>query len=280
LDNTVFTHIEFLRRKTFTMEAVLVPNHNHYFYEMSYILKGCLQTEMDGKHYESEKNSIILIPPNAMHSHDSQDEYEVIYIGFYYNGLYGPLNQRTFDDSDGAILKILEKMLTEFEKEESYSESISQELQKIFIFNLLRLQDKSGFSSNNDDVLKYAVSYLQDHYYEDIDMQELAQSLGYSYHHFRHMFKQNFDMPPKQFLLNQRIQYAMKLLRNTDQSIASIAKNCGFASTNRFISAFKSIFNFSPMQYRNSDTVNLDICVFWDKDEYKFKRNDEIMPIK
>lgn len=279
MDNTVFTHIEFLQNKKFSGDNTAVSAHNHFFYEMTYVLEGTLCTYMNDVCYECKPGTIILVPPNTLHSHASDDDYEVIYMGFYYNGLYGPLNQRIFDKDNSIILELLKKLLNEFDSTETYYESVCQELQKILIFNMLRLQD-SNRSSSSDAALKYAVAYFQNHYYDDIDMQELAKSLGYSYHHFRHIFKQNFNMPPKQFLLNQRIQYAMRLLRTTKQSISDIARNCGFSSTTRFISAFKSIFKISPMQYRNSDTVNLDISVFFEENEFKLYINDKIMPLK
>ncbi len=264
MDDAVFTHIEFLKHRSYDNEKVVVPPHNHYFYEMTYVLDGCLYTDMNNKHYECEPNSIILVPPNVAHAHNSNDRYEVIYMGFYYNGLFGPLNQRVFkDDDEKTILRLLRQMLEEYDNTEKYYENICGELQKIFILNMLRLQDNNR-PSNNDAVLKYAVSYMQDHYYDDIDMQELAKSLGYSYHHFRHIFKENFNMPPKQFLLNQRMQYAMRLLRTTNKNISEISRNCGFSSATRFISSFKALFNISPTQYRNSDTINLDICIFSD----------------
>jgi len=279
MDNTVYTHIEFLRNKKFENLTTTVPPHSHFFYEITYVLKGTLSTEMNDEHFECGPNDILLVPPNTIHSHSSENDYEVIYMGFYYNGLYGALNQKIFNKDNTFIFELLKKMLEEYNNTESYYENVCQELQKILIFNILRLQD-TGRSSNNDDVLKYAVAYLQDHYYDNIDMQELAKSLGYSYHHFRHIFKESFDMPPQQFLLNQRLQYAIGLLRSTNQSISDIAKNCGFSSTTRFISAFKSIFKISPTQYRNSDTVNLDISVYFEDNEFKYRFNDKVMPLK
>ncbi len=279
MENTVFTHIEFIKKKDFKNKETTVVAHNHYFYEMTYVLQGKLCTDMNGKHYECEPNTIIIVPPTNLHSHSSENDYKVIYMGFYYNGLYGPLTQRIFKDENGIILKLLNNMLNEYNNTDYHYESICSELQKLFIFNILRQQDSNRLS-NNDAILKHAIAYMQNHYYEDIDMRELAESLGYSYHHFRHIFKENFDVPPKQFLLNQRIQYALRLLRNTDQSISEIAKSCGFASTVRFISAFKSIFKISPMQYRNSDTVNLDVSVFFKENKFVYSINDKILPLK
>ena len=264
MENSIFTHIEYIKHRRFDIDKVNVPAHNHHFFEISYVLDGCFHADIDSMHYELGPNTMFLAPPKAIHSHDSNDVYEVIYMGFYYNGAYGMLNQHVFKDKDNTVLNLLNMIIDEYKNADENYENVCLELQKILIFTLLRLQGNSS-SSDNETILKYAVSYLQDHYYDDIDMQELAKSLGYSYDHFRHIFKEAFGVPPKQFLLNQRMQYALRLLRDTSESISNIAKSCGFTSTTRFISAFKSLFHTSPMQYRNSDSINLEIVNFEDK---------------
>jgi len=264
MGNSVFTHIEFIKHRRYKNDEVVVPAHSHYFFEITYVIDGRFYADIDSKHYEFGPDTMFLAPPNAMHSHDGDDSYEVIYMGFYYNGLHGLLNQHVFKDENKTMYNLLKMMLDEYKNTDTNYENICLELQKIFVFNLLRMQNNSN-TSDNEAILKYAVSYMQDHYYDDIDMQELAKSLGYSYDHFRHIFKENLGVPPKQFLLNQRMQYAIRLLRATNESISNISDSCGFTSTARFISAFKSLFAISPMQYRNSGTVNIDIVNFEDK---------------
>ena len=264
MKNSVFTHIEYIKHRRFNIDKVNVPAHNHNFYEITYVLNGCFYADIDGEHYELGPNTMFLAPPKAIHSHDSDNGYEVLYSGFYYNNSYGKLNQYIFEDNDKVVLNILNLILDEYINANNNYESICIELQKILVFTLLKLQGNNT-SSDNETILKYAVSYLQDHYYDEIDMQQLAKSLGYSYDHFRHIFKESFGVPPKQFLLNQRMQYAIRLLRDTDESISNIANSCGFTSTTRFISAFKSLFSTSPMQYRNSDTINIETVNFEDK---------------
>lgn len=264
MNNSVFTHIEYIKHRRFDKDKVSVPAHNHNFYEITYVLDGCFHADIDSSHYELGTNTMFLAPPKAMHSHNSDDSYEVIYAGFYYNGSHGMLNQHVINDKDNIVLNILNMILAEYKNADTNYENICLELQKILVFTLLRLQGNS-ITSDNETILKYAVSYLQDHYYDDIDMRQLANSLGYSYDHFRHIFKESFGVPPKQFLLNQRMQYAIRLLRDTDESISNIAKSCGFTSTTRFISTFKSLFSTSPMQYRNSDTINIETVNWEDK---------------
>ena len=50
----------------------------------------------------------------------------------------------------------------------------------------------------------------------------------------------------------------MQLLRNTPKTVKEIAAECGFSNQTRFISAFKSVLNITPTQYRNSTDINIE----------------------
>ena len=54
----------------------------------------------------------------------------------------------------------------------------------------------------------------------------------------------------KQFLTEQRISYAVKLLENTNLSITEIALASGFNSVSYFLNVFKNKFNMSPKEYK------------------------------
>ena len=54
------------------------------------------------------------------------------------------------------------------------------------------------------------------------------------------------------YISNLRIQKAMELLRETDDSVKEIAAQTGFASDLSFIRAFKKQQNETPGQYRKN----------------------------
>lgn len=63
------------------------------------------------------------------------------------------------------------------------------------------------------------------------------------------MYKQN----PKQWLDNQRLLKAQNLLRNSDETISSIATSCGYSTVSWFINQFKKKFDCTPFEYRNKN---------------------------
>ena len=79
---------------------------------------------------------------------------------------------------------------------------------------------------------------------------ELASSANMSESHFRRSFKQCFGLAPQEFVVQQRLRRAAKLLTETDRTIALIALDCGFGDQSHFSRQFRRFFGYPPRSYR------------------------------
>lgn len=79
---------------------------------------------------------------------------------------------------------------------------------------------------------------------------ELAVTANMSESHFRRSFKQCFGIAPQEFILQQRLRNAAKLLTQTDLSIAKVALDCGFGDQSHFSRQFGRFFGETPRNYR------------------------------
>jgi AraC family transcriptional regulator len=98
--------------------------------------------------------------------------------------------------------------------------------------------------------LMQVLDYINDHLHQDIKLTDLAALLGMSQFHFSHQFKQSIGIAPYQYLLQQRIERAKQLLRQTDQSIMDIAFSCGFNSHSHLSKQFRQSTGITPKAYR------------------------------
>ena len=97
------------------------------------------------------------------------------------------------------------------------------------------------------------INYIDQNINEQIDFKLFAQNNHYSYDRFRHIFSEQFGVSPYSYLINQRIEHAKRLLKNSDSSITDIAFDCGFNSSSQFTNIFKKYVLLTPKEYRNKN---------------------------
>lgn len=86
--------------------------------------------------------------------------------------------------------------------------------------------------------------------HEEWPVYRLAQVSAVSEAHFARSFKSAFGVPPHRYLLTRRIERAVALLRDTDQSITEIAFQTGWKSLGTFGRIFRDITGESPGNLR------------------------------
>lgn len=95
-------------------------------------------------------------------------------------------------------------------------------------------------------VLEYINEYLD----QEIKLADLAQLLDISPFHFSRLFKQSIGSAPYQYLLQQRIERAKQLLKQSNKSIIEIAFLCGFNSHSHLSKQFRQLTGTTPKAYR------------------------------
>lgn len=63
-------------------------------------------------------------------------------------------------------------------------------------------------------------------------------------------FKNSFNMTPWDYIAIKRIEKATRLLRDSDETVLSVAIACGYNNTAGFNRIFKKITGLTPRGYR------------------------------
>lgn len=92
--------------------------------------------------------------------------------------------------------------------------------------------------------------YMEEHYMEDICLQDLAAQFHYSDAYFCKFFKHNFDKNFIVYLSELRIEKAKKLLSDVTVNIKEIGKKVGYRDSSYFTKVFKRITGVTPSEYR------------------------------
>ena len=100
------------------------------------------------------------------------------------------------------------------------------------------------------DRIKRMLQYIQDHYAEDVSVDQIAASASISASECLRCFHDMIGTTPNQYLRGQRLQRAAELLCGTTLQVTAIAAQCGFEDSSYFARTFKKRTGMTPTQYR------------------------------
>mgnify|MGYP000457891058 FL=1 len=93
-------------------------------------------------------------------------------------------------------------------------------------------------------------TYIDEHYEQKIELEDIAKIGGYNVAYTSQFFKRQMGISFVEYVLRLRIRDATVRLASTDEAVARIASDCGFADVKAFNVAFKKHFNMTPTEYR------------------------------
>ncbi|GAB3257259.1 AraC family transcriptional regulator [Larkinella harenae] len=102
----------------------------------------------------------------------------------------------------------------------------------------------------NTHRLAYVVEYIRRNLTKTLAIDDLSNRACLSKSHFFRLFKNELGMSPIQFILQERIRLAKQILGNPAKSITDACYESGFNSLTHFSSAFRTVEQISPRQYK------------------------------
>lgn len=95
------------------------------------------------------------------------------------------------------------------------------------------------------------IGYIQNHYAEDVSLQDIANSASISRSEASRCFQSYLHTSPVNYLLKYRVERSMQLLRDNNMTVEAVALECGFSSSAYFCKIFRAHTGMTPKQYRS-----------------------------
>jgi AraC family transcriptional regulator len=99
-------------------------------------------------------------------------------------------------------------------------------------------------------VLRRAIERLRSDADADVSLAALASESGLSRFHFCRAFKESTGLSPHNWLRQYRLDQAMMMLRDPNNSVALVAASLGYASQTAFAAAFRKLTGVTPTDWR------------------------------
>ena len=253
--------------------AYSVEAHTHEFYHMILCRQKGGKIYICDNEYKAKNDFVYFVKPGELHSMTRGSDMRLIEIKFIVDdeGLNKHLSlvPQEFQLDDVIFMKtMLHQIVSEGLGDDIYSNEAANCALKLFLTHTARQFDNnsvsirnssdnhavlgniSGYEKSNGDIMILNLErYIKDNLDREITLTELADKVGFNKTYFVKRFKILWGMPPMQFVNNQRLEIARRMLTTTDMSVSEIAEATGFRTLHYFSRAFKRNTGISPTEY-------------------------------
>ena len=121
----------------------------------------------------------------------------------------------------------------------------------IYLSNLKpERKELTQYFSQQTELIKEIHQHLTEHLDQRFTIAELSKQYLINTSTLKEIFKAVYGQPIATYMKEYRVRQAMKLLRETDDSIADIANQVGYETQGKFSKAFKDVVQVLPTEYR------------------------------
>jgi AraC-like DNA-binding protein len=113
---------------------------------------------------------------------------------------------------------------------------------------------KAPTQNKADAGIESARRFMDEHFYRQMSLEEIAEVAGISTSYFCRRFKEIYSLTPIAYLKELRIKRACHLLEHTKEPLSEITRQSGFFSIPYFCREFKKNMGMPPIEYRKQHT--------------------------
>jgi len=254
-----------------------VALHHHDFYEVYFFLSGSVSYNIESRSYRLSPGDLLLISPSELHQPvftDDRKNYERIVLwinaaflqqfdspGRELTRCFGQPGQphNNLIHTDGTTREILMYLFNQMIAE-SRSGEFGAELyalgcltQALVMINrlALRAEQEAEPRENTDSAVFRILAYINEHYREDLSLDDLANRFFISKYHLSREFNRIVGTSVYRYIVQKRLIMARQLIASGTPT-STVYQQCGFGDYSNFYRAFKGEYQMSPREYLDS----------------------------
>ena len=244
--------------RAFSYTEYFIEPHSHDFYEVHFMLSGKTGYAVDGKSYKIEAGEALFLPPSVKHEYKfSEGEPLRMTIAF------------SLDTTDGEsflsgqsvgcfplgddLKKRAEALLCAGEGRDVFTPHvIGGKMLEILLslFGAMRVSLPRRRASGEDARLCAAKEFVEQNIHRPLGCEEVAKACFLSSKQLGRLFVREMGCSLSDYITEQKLSYAKRLLRMSERSVKEIGLLLGFENECGFVSFFKRHQGISPGAYR------------------------------
>ena len=244
--------------------------HSHEFGELIFVLSGTIVHRVNGEKQPLEANSLVFVRPNDRHGFlpaPGAPGCELLLLSFHLE-FFVTISRYLEDDAFlhgytesvlPSVFRLPESRMNELSLEllSLNAQGVSPAVRKIRFkvlladlfthFFLPRLPagvaDAPKWFENLCEKMRSPENFIP-------GLKRMQQLSGYTPEYLCKIFRRHLGRTPTEFINELRINYAARLLADSDESIAELAYHLNIQSLSRFYHLFHAQYGCTPAEYR------------------------------
>ncbi|MTH51900.1 helix-turn-helix domain-containing protein [Bacillus mangrovi] len=242
-----------------SLNQFLLKEDTYPHWSIFCIESGLLRYTVLNKSGTARPGSFLLCPPGIPLQREAVSPLNFHFFQFELQG-GGELHAGEFTIKDTNRIESNFSYLRRYAHEQD-EKAIS--LKEHFLLDFFCLREMEGEKEllelgplqHQDPIIYQAILYLRNHAFQQISLNSLAKEMGLSSVQFTRRFAKNLGMTPIDYLTAIRIREARQQLLETDKTLDTIAKECGFNNGFYLSRVFKKRMKMSPASYRRTHWI-------------------------
>lgn len=253
-------------------EKVEIPEHEHPFYEMAWMVQGEMNYLVDGMKISNnvENRQVFFLPAGKLHRRYSQSENSCIRsmeLSLTPTGPNGVMFLKKLNDVleknhyrftlSQTQFNLTRMIEAECRREKCFSRLVLEYEISALLFDILQnFLPPSGVSTDersgtHREITHYIQMRIEDLVNRTFEMDALTSQFNLSARHLNRIFRAEYGMSIRRYADLRRLAHAERLLGDPANTVADVAAALGFSSPSHFIVFFKKYRNVTPAHYRD-----------------------------
>ncbi len=258
-----------------------VSPHWHNEFELNFIRSGTGIFYRNGKQLLAKAGDIFIFQPNQTHSMTTLDNQKVSYDTLLFNSnIFGSQSEQgnhlvisPLVSGKSSICQPISSNCEGYSMIRATVESIfnatiandaasdilvKSDLLRLFYYLHIygHIESYRSAPSADESKIRPVLTYIDQHYTEDLTVEFLSQQIALSKSYFMSCFKRVTGTSLVTYINQIRVRNACEILLTTDAQVMQVALECGFDNLSNFNRQFRKHTGCSPSQYRTAYSAN------------------------
>lgn len=237
--------------------------HWHRSIEIFLVLEGAVHFHVNAADSYLSGKDFIIVNSNEVHSIEAPEPNKTLVLQIPLSVLEPYLGEQSYlvfekreEEVNQELVGRIAKMYRAYE-ERSYAYELQVEAQFRLLLHLLLTRFKRENLAPDViqkkihlDQLSEITDYMKRHYHEELSLEKVADRFGFSPTYLSRIFRRYADINYRTYLMDLRVEYAVRELTATSHEIGDVAAAHGFSDSRAFSKAFKKRYGCLPSEYR------------------------------